>query len=123
VDRVRRWRAEHAGYSRGRRRRKPPEALQDLAPTQATQDEVVAKVAEAAPSDFVQREPALSSCSAMALQDLASVQTPLLAGLISTMIGDALQEEFAVFTRSLVERGRRVLVHHALGGLGSAHAS
>jgi hypothetical protein len=44
-----------------------------------------------------------------ALQDLASVQVPLLAGVVSLMIGDALQDRFAHFARELVDRGRCVL--------------
>ena len=46
---------------------------------------------------------------AAALQDLASVQVPLLAGVVSLLIGDALQDRFAVFARELVDRGKRVL--------------
>src|ERR1700736_5991615 len=44
-----------------------------------------------------------------ALQDLASVQVPLLWGVVSLLIGDALQDRFATFTRELVDRGKRVL--------------
>ena len=43
------------------------------------------------------------------LQDSASTQQALVAGLISTMMGDALQDSFSQFARKLVERGRRVL--------------
>lgn len=45
----------------------------------------------------------------LALQDLASCQVPLLAGVVSLLIGDGLQDRFAHFTRELVDRGRRVL--------------
>jgi len=34
---------------------------------------------------------------------------PLLAGVISLLVGDALQDRFAVFARQLVDRGKRVL--------------
>ena len=44
-----------------------------------------------------------------ALQDLASVQVPLLVGVVSLLVGDALQDGFAVFARQLVDRGKRVL--------------
>jgi hypothetical protein len=44
-----------------------------------------------------------------ALQDLAGVQVPLLAGVVSLLIGDALQDRFAIFARELVDRGKRVL--------------
>jgi hypothetical protein len=115
VERVRRWRASHPGYSRGRKRRKTPEPLQDLAPAQAEELELLAKAPESSPRDFAQREPAVTSCNGAALQDLASVQVPLLAGLVSTVMGDALQENFAVFARVLVERGRRVLARDPAG--------
>ncbi len=45
----------------------------------------------------------------LALQDLASCQVPLLAGVVSLLIGDALQDRFADFARELVDRGKRVL--------------
>jgi len=44
-----------------------------------------------------------------ALQDLASVQVPLLVGVVSLLVGDALQDRFAVFARELIDRGKRVL--------------
>jgi hypothetical protein len=34
---------------------------------------------------------------------------PLLAGVISLLLGDALQDRFAELTRQLVDRGKRVL--------------
>jgi hypothetical protein len=40
---------------------------------------------------------------------LACVQVPLLAGVVSLLIDDALQDRFATFTRELVDRGNRVL--------------
>lgn len=115
VERVRRWRASHPGYSRGRKRQKSGEALQDSAPVQGEELQPLAKAPEASPSDFLQREPEPIPCNAAALQDLASVQVPLLAGLVSTVMGDALQENFAVLARVLVERGRRVLARDPAG--------
>ena len=44
-----------------------------------------------------------------ALQDLACVQVPLLAAVVSLLIGYALQDRFATFARELVDRGKRVL--------------
>ena len=44
-----------------------------------------------------------------ALQDLASCQVPLLVGVVSLLIGEALQDRFAHFARELVDRGKRVL--------------
>jgi hypothetical protein len=121
AERVRRWRASHPGYSRGRKRRKTEAALQDSAPAQVTQPQPLAEAAQPSPSDFLQREAAPASCNAPALQDLASVQVPLLAGLVSTVMGSALQENFAALTRELVERGRRVLARDHSGS-GRMHA-
>ena len=49
------------------------------------------------------------SLRAEALQGLAGVQVPLLAGVVSLLLGDALQDRFAELTRQLVDRGKRVL--------------
>lgn len=122
VERVRRWRASHPGYSRGSRRQKTPAPLQDSAPAQTEEPQSLAEAPETSPGDFLQRETEPISCNAAALQDLASVQVPLLAGLVSTVMGDALQENFAVLTRMLVERGRRVLARDPAGS-GGMHAS
>jgi hypothetical protein len=106
--RVQRWRKAHPGYWR---KKKPPlqDTLQDLAPTQV-----------AAPQSVAARTGDLSTAHSSAcghaeashpapLQDLASLQVPLLEGLISMLAGDALQDRFGLFTRDLVERGQRVL--------------
>jgi hypothetical protein len=45
----------------------------------------------------------------MRLQDLACVQVPLLAQIVSLLIGVALQDRFATFAQELVDRGKRVL--------------
>src|SRR5260221_4016081 len=58
--------------------------------------------------DFSVCEPSTPSGTG-ALQDLAGVQVPLLAGVVSLPIGDAVQDRFAVFARGLVDRGKRVL--------------
>jgi hypothetical protein len=58
--------------------------------------------------DFTSREP-LRTLSGGVLRDLACVQVPLLAGVVSLLIGDALQDRFATFTRELVDKGKRVL--------------
>jgi len=60
------------------------------------------------PDDFIVCEPS-NAAAASALQDLASVQVPLFAGVISLLVGDALQDRFAVFARQLVDRDKRVL--------------
>src|SRR5260221_11082120 len=58
--------------------------------------------------DFSVCEPSTPSGTG-ALQDLAGVQVPLLAGVVSLLIGDALQDRFAVFAPEIVERGKSVL--------------
>ena len=58
--------------------------------------------------DFIVCEASIPP-TAGALQDLASVQVPLLVGVVSLLVGDALQDRFAVFARQLVDRGMRVL--------------
>ena len=50
-----------------------------------------------------------ASPGADALQDLADLQVPLLAGVVSLLLGDELQDRFAELTRQLVDRGKRVL--------------
>lgn len=116
VERVRRWRAKNPGYGRGRRRSKPASALQDLVPSQAADLQPLAEKAAALPSDFTPgAAPGAGSCNAGAseeagaLQDFLPTQDPMVVGLISALLGDALQESFESFTRGLVEQGRRVL--------------
>ena len=104
---MQRWRERHPGY--WRKKRSPSDALQDLVPTEVSPNQPITfsetgHLAE----DFTPREP-LRTLSGGALQDLACVQVPLLAGVVSLLIGDALQDRFATFTRELVDRGKRVL--------------
>jgi hypothetical protein len=120
VARVRLWRANNPGYSQSKRRPKPPAPLQDSAPTQTSERQPLANLEANPPSVLFQREleqePGANSRSVDALQDSASTQQALVAGLISTIMGDALQDSFSQFTLKLVERGRRVLAGHP-GGL------
>jgi hypothetical protein len=108
---VQRWRERHPGYWR-KRRSSRPDALQDLAPSEVSQNQPITinEIALLA-DDFGLCEPSKPSKTprAGALQDLAYVQVPLLAGVVSLLIGDALQDRFATFTRELVDRGKRVL--------------
>lgn len=72
-----------------------------------------------AASDFAQSKPgdgAAESRNGGPLQDLAPIQELLVVGLISVVMGDALQDRFVDFQRELVERGRRVLADNP-GGL------
>jgi hypothetical protein len=108
VERVRRWREHHPGY--GHKKRPPPaDALQDLAPIEPSPIEpVTLNEAGLAADDFIVCEASIAP-SAGALQDLASVQVPLLVGVVSLLVGDALQDRFAIFARQLIDRGMRVL--------------
>ena len=116
VERVRQWRAKNPGYSRRGKRKKVAVALQDFAPTQGVENQVVAREEPTSASDFAQKEPAAKSCNAPgaavgggALQDFAYMQNPLVVGLIATICGEALQESFVPFAQKLLERGRREL--------------
>ena len=107
VERVRRWREHHPGYWR-KKRPPPADALQDLAPIEPSPIEpVTLNEAGLAANDFIVCEASIAP-SAGALQDLASVQVPLL-GVVSLLVGDALQDRFAIFARQLIDRGMRVL--------------
>ena len=111
VERVQRWRERHPGYWRKKRSLRP-DALQDLAPSEVSQNQpITINEIGLLADDFGLFEPPKPSKapSADALQDLAYVQVPLLAGVVSLLIGDALQDRFATFTRELVDRGKRVL--------------
>lgn len=108
VERVRRWRERHPAYWR-KKRPPPADALQDLAPIELSHNQAVTlSETRLIADDFIVCE-ASSAPTASALQDLASVQVPLLAGVVSLLVGDALQDRFAVFARQLVDRGKRVL--------------
>jgi len=109
VERVRRWREDHPGYCRGKGKSGGKDALQDIAPSQGAGNEIVA--------DGGRPE----SCSgAGALQDIASAQPVLILGLMSALMGDALQDNLQSLTRTLIEKGRRVLDRELLRGTGNA---
>lgn len=92
-----------------KRDRRGKDALQDLAPTELSPIEpVTVNEIGLLAGDFSVCEPSTPSGTG-ALQDLAGVQVPLLAGVVSLLIGDALEDRFAVFARELVDRGKRVL--------------
>jgi hypothetical protein len=107
VERVQDWRERHPGY--GRKKRSAPGALQDLAPSEVSPNQpITLNEIGVLAEDFSPREPS-RTLEWGALQDLACVQVPLLAGVVSLLIGDALQDRFATFARELVDRGKRVL--------------
>jgi hypothetical protein len=104
VERVRRWRARHPGYWRKNPPASPP-ALQDFASHQPPPAEPLTTALVEPPEGPRPAE----SPRTDALQDLADLQVPLLAGVVSLLLGDALQDRFAELTRQLVDRGKRVL--------------
>ncbi len=108
VERVRQWRRRHPGYWR-KKNAEPELGLQDLAPNEVVGREAVRvqKPTLSRGVDLVSEH--LPAQKEVALQDLAGVQVPLLAGVVSLLIGDALQDRFALFARELVDRGKRVL--------------
>ena len=79
VARVQTWRAAHPGYARGRVR--PSRALQDLLTPQVTD----------AVEESANRADLPEASAVVALQDLLSAETPLLAGLVAHLFQPALQ--------------------------------
>lgn len=90
VARVQAWRQAHPGYWRRRKRR--ARTLQDASPQQRAPSHEVAS-----PDD------------AGTLPDDLAAQSPLIVGLISHLVGSALQTDIAEMTRRLHSRGRAVL--------------
>jgi hypothetical protein len=110
VERVRQWRSQHPGYWRKKNAAAGARsALQDLATIEVIAPEAVTVHKEALSRGGDLESGQLWEQQGLALQDLASCQVPLLAGVVSLLIGEALQDRFAHFTRELVDRGRRVL--------------
>ncbi len=97
VERVRRWRAGNPGYGKGRRRKRSSvrEPLQDSCPMEAIDNkEVTQSVAAPVPD---------------ALQEISSMQSTLLVGLIAMLTGDTLQEDIVEKVRSFSTRGQDIL--------------
>jgi hypothetical protein len=90
VRRVQAWRADHPGYSRGRRRAAP--ALQDLLIGQR---------------DDLQEESGIRT--EVALQDPWNPPSPVLVGLIAHLFEMTLQDDIASTTRRLVQLGLDVM--------------
>lgn len=109
VERVRQWRRRHPGYWRKKKAAGQEPALQDLAPSEVIDPEAVAVQEDALSRGTALRSEPLPSQKEVVLQDLAALQVPLLAGVVSLLIGDALQDRFAHIARELVDRGKRVL--------------
>jgi hypothetical protein len=109
VERVRQWRRCHPGYWRKKNVVGQGPALQDLAPGEVVEPEAVTVQGAALSRSADLGSGPLPGQKEVALQDLASCQVPLLVGVVSLLIGDALQDRFAHFARELVDRGKRVL--------------
>ncbi|MFI4983509.1 MAG: hypothetical protein ACHQIO_24420, partial [Nevskiales bacterium] len=93
VRRVQAWRADHPGYSRGRRRAAP--ALQDRLIGQA---------------DDLQEESCIrTEIAGVALQDPWNPSSPVLVGLIAHLFEVTLQDDIASTTRRLVQLGLDVM--------------
>jgi hypothetical protein len=90
VERVRQWRKANPDY--WKRAKKSSGTLQDLVPSQAPKPQPVAPKTSPAP-----------------LQDLFSVQDPLLVGLIAHLIDSPLQDHIEQTTLRLLAKGRTIL--------------
>jgi len=109
VERVRQWRRRHPGYWRKKNAAAQGPALQDLARGEVVEPEVFTVQEDALSRGADLASGPLPSQKEVALQDLAALQVPLLVGVVSLLIGEALQDRFAHFARELVDRGKRVL--------------
>ena len=109
MERVRQWRRRHPGYWRKKNAGGRGPALQDLAPGEVVEPEAITVQEDALSRGADLASEPLPSQKEVALQDLASCQVPLLVGVVSLLIGEALQDRFAHFARELVDRGKRVL--------------
>ena len=115
VERVRAWRRQNPGYARRKTRPRPLQdfVIAQVAAVESLREEPIREsaafpqkgAADCAPEGVPQR----------ALQDLAIMQHPLIVGLISSLMGEALQENLALLTGRLVEQGQRWLAKNPSG--------
>ena len=91
TERVRRWRAQHPGYTR----RQPSEASKPL------QDVLPLQVADPKPVE--------TGLTVSALQDVLSTQHPFVVGLISMLTQSTLQEDIVHTSRRLLAKGCDIL--------------
>ena len=98
VQRVRRWRRAHPGYSR-RKAKKQPQALQDPLISQPSKNNTNT-------DGFANN----------ALQDLLNVQPPVLIGLIANLTGFALQDDIATALLRMQQLGADIINPHHKGG-------
>lgn len=99
VKRVQQWREAHPGYSKVQKR-KPPRTLQETCSREQPKQVVVLQELTPPHALQVSRPP---------LQELCSVQAPLLVGLIAQFTDTALQEDIVAHTRRLIARGQDIL--------------
>jgi hypothetical protein len=95
AERVRDWQQAHPGYWKNTaryRRRTLQDDCSDPIPAQAVVPHEIA--------------PTYPSCT---LQDLCSMQMPLLVGLISMFVGSTLPDDIAASTRRLLIKGHDIL--------------
>jgi hypothetical protein len=115
VQRVQEWRREHPGYWRP----KPPEVepLQDLISKKPMGNPwVEASLEESAPDLLSEKSPEIPTVEPVSpktperpLQDLVFSQQAVLIGLISQMIGSALQDHVALTAQRLQQLGTDIL--------------
>jgi hypothetical protein len=100
VQRVREWRAQHPGYWKRWKRRKPGALQIAINPTQTTATKMDAS-------------PAVVDCATNRVPEVLKTQSPVVVGLIAQMYGSgsgvALQSAIAEVTTRLLERGRAVI--------------
>lgn len=89
--RVRKWQKAHPGYWRSRARARH-RTLQDVCPEEVAANQEVEQ-----------------SSPIRTLQDLCSMQAPLMVGLIAMWSGSTLQDDIATTTRRLVAKGHDIL--------------
>ena len=97
VARVQAWRAAHPGYAHGRVR---------LA--RALQDHLTSQVPDSV-DECIDRIEVSEAPAPVALQDLLTAESPLLAGLVAHLFQPALQDDMASTTRRLVQLGRDMI--------------
>lgn len=100
VARVQAWRANHPGYSAGKRAKAgKPVALQD---------DLIVQVTDSIEEICIRAE-ITETARSVALQDLLNAPTPVLAGLIAHLFDVTLQEDIASTTRRLVKMGHDLI--------------
>ena len=111
---VRNWRAEHPRY--WKRKRQKPVALRDVLipqpPTPSVDKQSLIgaplTIPAALPDDLSSTASKLDALKPLALPDVLFTQSPAWFGLISQLIGGALPEDIASFTRRAILLGQQI---------------